>query len=150
MCFMSKLPQLPVELQNKKIAIFHHFFKDNCKGGGEKLILQIREYYGADLWVGGISWEAWGPEQAQKDKDFAGKVWDPRWKFVYLHKESKIPIWKHIKRQLFFLFSPKIKELLEYDIVIFSYGNISFVPERLKKYQKYQKQKKQTNFFTLF
>lgn len=145
------LPKLPEELQNKKIAIFHPFLKRDCKGGGEKLILQMREYYQADLWVGGIDWQAWGPEQAQKDPDFAGKVWDQRWRFEYLHKESKIPIWRHIKRQLFFLFSPKIKKLANYDIIIFSYGNISFVPQRVVKYQKSRDKKiNNSNFLNFF
>lgn len=116
--------------EKKKIAIFHHFLKGDCKGGGEKLILQMREHYGADLWVGGVDLEAWGKHLVDED-DFAKQTWDPRFRFEYLHKESKLPIWKHVKRQLFFLFSPKVKKLKEYDIVIFSYGNVAFVPGRV-------------------
>ena len=118
---------------SKKVAVFHHFFKGDCKGGGEKLVLQMREYYQADLWVGGVDLAVWGKENAQKDPDFVGKVWDERFGFFYLHEESHIPIWKHIKRQLFFLFSPKVRELANYDLVIFSFGNIAFVPQRLNK-----------------
>lgn len=116
-----------------KVAIFHHFLKGDCKGGGEKLILQMREYYEADLWIGGVDLSVWGKQNVSKDPDFVGKVWDERFGFFYLHQESEIPIWRHIKRQLFFAFSPKIKELLKYDLVIFSFGNIAFVPQRLAK-----------------
>lgn len=116
-----------------KIAIFHHFLKGDCKGGGEKLILQMREYYEADLWVGGVDLAVWGKQNVLKDPDFVGKVWDKRFGFFYLHTESQIPIWRHIKRQLFFAFSPKIRALLDYDLVIFSFGNIAFVPQRLAK-----------------
>lgn len=116
-----------------KIAIFHHFLKGDCKGGGEKLILQMREYYEADLWVGGVDLAVWGKQNVLKDPDFVGKVWDKRFNFFYLHTESQIPIWRHIKRQLFFAFSSKIRALLEYDLVIFSFGNIAFVPQRLAK-----------------
>ncbi len=115
-------------LSNLKIAIFHAFFKADTKGGGEKLILQIREHLGADLYVGGIDMEAWGPQKAEVD-NFAKQVWDPKFKFDYLHLEGKQPFWRQIKRQLFFLFSPKVKQLNAYDLVIFS-GNISFVPKR--------------------
>jgi len=119
-----------------KIAIFHHFLKGDCKGGGEKLVLQMREHYKADLWVGGVDLAVWGQQNAEKDPDFVGKVWDKNLNFFYLHEESQIPIWKHIKRQLFFIFSPKIKELANYDLVIFSFGNIAFVPQRLAKLTK--------------
>lgn len=122
-----------------KVAIFHHFLKGDCKGGGEKLILQMREYYEADLWVGGVDLAVWGKQNILKDPDFVGKVWDSRFKFFYLHEESQIPIWRHIKRQIFFAFSPKIKELANYDLVIFSFGNIAFVPQRLAKMKKQQK-----------
>ena len=122
-----------------KVAIFHHFLKGDCKGGGEKLILQMREYYEADLWVGGVDLAVWGKQNKAKDHDFVGKVWDSRFKFFYLHEESSIPIWRHIKRQLFFAFSPRIRALLDYDLVIFSFGNIAFVPQRLAKMKKQQK-----------
>lgn len=115
----------------KKIAIFHHFFKRDCKGGGENWILEMADHYQADIWVGGVDLEAWGPEMVEKDPGFAGRVWESGRKFVYLHTESKKPLWKHIKRQLYFLFSPKVRELKKYDLIIFSYGNIAFVPDRL-------------------
>jgi len=125
------------EVRNQpKVAIFHHFFKGDCKGGGEKLILEMREYYKADLWVGGVDLQVWGEQNVEKDPDFVGKVWDKRFGFFYLHEESTIPIWMHIKRQLFFAFSPKIHKLLNYDLVIFSFGNIAFIPQRLKKLEK--------------
>jgi len=123
-----------------KIAIVHAFFKADCKGGGEKLILQMREHYGADLMVGGYDQKSWGKDNT--DDYYAQKTHDERFKFDYLHKDSKIPIWKQLKRQLFFLFSPKINRLLNYDFVIFS-GNIGFFPRRLKK--KIQQREKYLN-----
>jgi glycosyltransferase involved in cell wall biosynthesis len=120
---------------NKKprIAIFHHFFLGHCKGGGEKLILQMKDELQADLWVGAIELDAWGKDKENLDT-FNQQLWNGTGKVQYLHQESNIPIWKYVKRQLFFLFSPKIKELANnYDIVIFSFGNIAFVPNRIKK-----------------
>ncbi len=119
-----------LKTKKPKIAIFHAFFKANCKGGGEKLILQLREELQADLWVGAIDMQSWGKHLAGKDY-FATKVWNIKEKFEYLHQDLKIPFLKQIYRQLNFLFSPKIEELKNYDIIIFS-GNIGFVPRRLK------------------
>lgn len=123
---------LEIDLTNKKIAIFHHFLLGHCKGGGEKLILQMRDHYKADLFVGSIDLGAWGQDQKNKD-DFAGQLWNGKGQVKWLARESNIPVWKYIKRQLAFCFSPVVKELAEYDIVIFSFGNIAFVPGRLKK-----------------
>lgn len=125
-------------LEGKKVAVFHHFFKADCKGGGESLMLKLREELGADLIVGGVDFSAWSKDI--KD-DFTNKVWDDRFGFTWLHEESRIPVWRLIKRQLFFRFSPKIKEIAnQYDLIIYSYGNFAFVPERVKKYNPNIKQ----------
>jgi glycosyltransferase involved in cell wall biosynthesis len=118
---------------NPKIAILHAFFKSDCKGGGEKLIFEIRDHYKADLYAGAIDLDSWGSKN-QKDS-FVKRLWDPRSQFTYLHEDSNLKIWKHIKRQLFFLFSPKIKDLEKYDIVIFS-GNIGNVSWRIHNPKK--------------
>jgi glycosyltransferase involved in cell wall biosynthesis len=115
----------------KKIAILHAFFKHDCKGGGEKLIFEIRNYYNADLFAGGVAIEVWNPENAKTDS-FVAELYNPKYNFDYLHTESLTRIWGKIKRQLYFAFSPKINLLKNYDIVIFS-GNIGLVPQRLKK-----------------
>jgi len=121
-------------MSKPKIAIFHHFFKGDCKGGGEKLILQLRQHLSADLWVGGIDRTQWGRDNAKTDLDFAGQIWDKDFRFEYLHTESTKPIWRQIKRQLAMAFSPKVKELANnYDIIIYSFGNIAFVPQRVKR-----------------
>ncbi len=120
--------------QKPKVAILHAFFKGDCKGGGEKLIFEIRDYYKADLYTGAIDLDSWSIENHPNDS-FVKRLWDDRFKFTYLHKDSHIPVWKHIKRQLFFLFSPNIKELENYDVVIFS-GNIGNVTWRLGKPKK--------------
>jgi glycosyltransferase involved in cell wall biosynthesis len=114
----------------KKIAVLHAFLKSDCKGGGERLIFEIRNYYKADLFVGAIGLDVWGKQNALSDS-FVKEVWRPEFKFTYLHEDAKNSIWMRLKRQLAFLFSPKINQLKDYDLVFFS-GNIGFVPARLK------------------
>lgn len=93
----------------------------------------MRDHLGADLWLGSFDSQNWSYEVKDKD-DFTRQLWNGRGRVVYLHEESKKPIWKYIKRQLFFMFSPKIRELAKnYDLVIFSFGNIAFVPQRIKQ-----------------
>lgn len=118
---------------NLKVAILHAFFKSDCKGGGEKLIFAMRDYYKAVLYAGAIDLINWNPNQ--KSDSFVQALWDPKYTFKYLHQESQIPFWKKIKRQLFFLFSPKIKELNNYDVVFFS-GNIALAQGRINKSKK--------------
>jgi glycosyltransferase involved in cell wall biosynthesis len=116
-------------LKTKKIAIFNAFFK--VGGGAEKLIFDMRNYYHADLFAGALDTTTFNPDRTKTDS-FAKALFDPNYSFTYLHSDSKIPLWYAIKRQLYFLLSPKIKQLTEYDIVIFS-GNIAFIPGRIKK-----------------
>jgi glycosyltransferase involved in cell wall biosynthesis len=117
-----------------KIGILHAFFKSDCKGGGEKLIFAIRDYYNAELYAGSIDLENWNPE-LRKNDSFVQALWNPKYKFEYLHQESSIPIWQKIKRQLGFLFSPKVKNLDQNDVVIFS-GNIALAQGRIKHAKK--------------
>ena len=117
-----------------KVGILHAFFKSDCKGGGEKLIFAIRDYYHADLYAGAIDLENWNPELRLNDS-FVQALWNPKYKFEYLHQESSLPIWRKIKRQLGFLLSPKIKELDQNDVVIFS-GNIALAQGRIKHAKK--------------
>jgi glycosyltransferase involved in cell wall biosynthesis len=121
-------------MSKPKIGILHAFFKSDCKGGGEKLIFAIRDYYHADLYAGAIDLENWNPE-LRKNDSFVQALWDPKYRFEYLHQESSIPIWRKIKRQLGFLLSPKIKELDKNDVVIFS-GNIALAQGRVKHSKK--------------
>jgi glycosyltransferase involved in cell wall biosynthesis len=110
-----------------KIAILHAFFRP--KGGGEKLIFDIRDYYKADLFTGAIDKKIWDPKNAKTDS-FIGRLYDKKYNFTYLHSDSQIPFWRKIKRQIFFRLDPKIKQLNNYDIVIFS-GNIAGVASRI-------------------
>jgi glycosyltransferase involved in cell wall biosynthesis len=112
-----------------KIAILHAFFKADCKGGGEKLVFELRDYYKADLWAGAVDTKGWSKDLVQTDS-FVAALWDKNYSFNYLHKDAQNPWWSRIQRQLYFLFSSKINELKNYDLVIFS-GNIGFVPFRL-------------------
>jgi glycosyltransferase involved in cell wall biosynthesis len=114
-----------------KIAIFHAFFKGDCKGGGEKLVLQLRNDLKSDLWLGAIDTQSWSKDGQDW---FSQQAWDANYKLFYLHNDSKIKIWKQIKRQLYFLFSPKINQLDDYDVIIFS-GNVGFIPRRLKNFK---------------
>ncbi len=123
------------KIQNTKykVAILHAFFKSNCKGGGEKLIFAMRDYYKADLYAGAIDLENWNPNQ--KSDSFVQALWNPNYSFKYLHHESQIPFWSKVKRQLHFMFSPIINELDNYDIVFFS-GNIALAQGRIKHPKK--------------
>jgi hypothetical protein len=122
-------PQVLQYKGNKKIAIFHHFFLGHCKGGGEKLILQMRDYYGADLFLGSIDSDAWGIMNKNQD-GFTKQLWNGKGKVIWLAEESKKPVWKYIKRQIAFLFSDEVRRLArDYDVVIYSFGNIAFVPQ---------------------
>jgi glycosyltransferase involved in cell wall biosynthesis len=118
---------------NLKYAILHAFFKSDCKGGGEKLIFAMRDYYKAALYAGAIDLINWNPNQ--KSDSFVQALWDPQYSFKYLHQESQIPFWKKIKRQLFFKFSPTVNELNNYDVVFFS-GNIALAQGRVTKPKK--------------
>jgi glycosyltransferase involved in cell wall biosynthesis len=117
-----------------KYAILHAFFKSNCKGGGEKLVFALRNHYQADLYTGAIDLENWDPENKKTDS-FVQALWDKKYKFKWLHQDSQIPIWGKIKRQMFFLLSPKVKELEQFDVVFFS-GNIAMAQSRLKRPKK--------------
>ena len=134
--------------RNKKIAIFHPYLNSYCLGGGgENLIFKMCEYLKADLWVGSVDFKSWGEKFAQKD-DFVKKLWNKKFDFHYLHQEFtfynyKLFFFKHIfqllaflKRFFFMRFSFKVKKMSQYDMVIFSYGNIFFLPRRLKKCKK--------------
>jgi glycosyltransferase involved in cell wall biosynthesis len=112
-----------------KVAVIHAFFVP--KGGGEKLIFDIRDHYQADLFTGAIDFEIWDKNKTDSDS-FAKALYDKNYNLVYLHEDSKIPFWRKILRQWHFLFNPKIKDLAKYDLVIFS-GNIAFVGARIKK-----------------
>ena len=120
--------------KNLKVAILHAFFKSDCKGGGEKLVFAMRDHYAADLYCGAIDLQNWNPAKQTNDS-FVQALWDPKYRFEFLHTDSSIPVWKKIKRQLGFLLSPKVKELDNYDVVIFS-GNIALAQGRLKKAKK--------------
>jgi glycosyltransferase involved in cell wall biosynthesis len=115
--------------EKPKIAIVHAFLKSDCKGGGERLVFDIRNHYEADLYIGGIGLDTWGSQNADKDS-FVKEIWKPGVNLFYLHEDSNLPVWRKIKRQLYFLFSPIIKKLNDYDVVIFS-GNIAFVVDRI-------------------
>jgi glycosyltransferase involved in cell wall biosynthesis len=119
-----------LELKPSK-AIFHAFLKGQAKGGAELLMFQLRDYLEADFWVGSMDFDGWDKEKFPNDP-FVQKFWNTKTSFKYLHRETHIPIWRHLKRQLFFLFSPKIKELAKFEVVIFQ-GNVSFVQRRLRK-----------------
>jgi hypothetical protein len=119
---------LQTQKTSRKVSILHAFFKSDCKGGGEKLIFAMRNYYKAVLYAGAIDLINWNPNQ--KSDSFVQALWDPQFVFKYLAQDSQIPIWKKIKRQLFFRFTPMINELNDFDVVFFS-GNIALAQGRI-------------------
>lgn len=119
--FRKKLPKL-------KIAVLHAFFVP--KGGGEKLVFDIRNYYNADLYTGAINTKIWDKEKISEDS-FTKALYDSKYTLKFLHTDVEIPYFGKILRQLMFWLHPQINELKKYDLVIFS-GNIGLVPGRLK------------------
>ena len=113
--------------RDTKIAILHAFFRP--KGGGENFTFDLRNHLHADLYAGGIDFDIWAREKVGQDS-FVTNLYHPDYRLTYLHEESNVPIWRKIKRQLYFKYSPKIKELNRYDAVFFS-GNIAGVAGRL-------------------
>jgi glycosyltransferase involved in cell wall biosynthesis len=114
-------------MKHLKIGYFHAFLKN--KGGAEKVAMDICNYYQADFIVGGFRPDLFGPE---KKDPFNKTLYNDIPFFDFLHVDAKIPVWRHIKRQLFFLFSPKIKDIAKYDVVLFS-GNVFWVQQRLRR-----------------
>jgi glycosyltransferase involved in cell wall biosynthesis len=110
-----------------RILIFYAFYKDY--GGAENMFFDLRDYYDADIFAGAINFQKVNPN---KSDFYSKKLFGSSFNTFYLHKDSKIPIWYAIKRQLYFLFSPKIKLALSYDFIIFS-GNVFWVQRRLRK-----------------
>lgn len=110
-----------------KLAVFHAFFTH--KGGGEKFVFSVRSHFKADLFASAINFNTYKPSGSDP---FSKDLFDKNYKLEYLHKDSSGSILRFIKRLFFFLFSPKIKKLLNYDIVLFS-GNVMFIQRRIKK-----------------
>ena len=123
----QQLP-LPEELKDKKIAFFHAFFRN--RGGAEEILLQMREYYNADLYTGALRWDVNNP---QKKDQFCQRLFDDKYVFDWLHLDGTIPGLYHLKRLLFMACSPRRKKLLDYDVVVIS-GNTSFIQGYLRKH----------------
>jgi glycosyltransferase involved in cell wall biosynthesis len=117
-------------LSRPRIAIFHAFFK--VKGGAEKLVFDLRNHLQADLFTGAINPSEFSPD---KQDSFSQELFHPKYTLEYLAKDSKIPFWYVLKRQLNFWFNPKVKLLKNYDAIIFS-GNVAFVQQRVKKFSQ--------------
>lgn len=116
---------------NKKIVIFHQSLKEKDKGGAEVLMLSVRDRLKADFWAGGYSKKAWD-KVFHPDQEIVQSLWNSDYNFQFLHQEKGNFVWRYIKQQLFFAFSPKVKELEKYDLILYSYGVINFIPSRLK------------------
>lgn len=112
---------------NNRVLIFYAFYKDY--GGAENMFFDLRDYYNADIFAGAINFQKVNPN---KPDFYSKKLFGSSFSTFYLHKDSEIPIWYAIKRQLFLLFSSKIKVALNYDFIIFS-GNVFWVQRRLRK-----------------
>jgi glycosyltransferase involved in cell wall biosynthesis len=115
-----------IKLEDKKILLFHAFLSNS--GGAEKVLIDMRNHFKGDIMIGGIRKDIFNKES---QNPFSKKLFDTEYKVEYLHNDSKIPVLRHIKRQLAFLFSPKINKIKDYDIIIFT-GNIFWVALRLR------------------
>lgn len=111
----------------KRHAIFHAFFSG--KGGAERFSFDLRNYFSADLFAGAVNFKYFHP---QKEDSFSKELFSPQYKLIFLHKDIEIPILRLVKRYFFFVFSSKIKKLLDYDTVVFS-GNVLFVQRRINR-----------------
>ena len=110
-----------------RLAVFHAFFYH--KGGGEKFVFSVRNHFNADLFASAINFKNYSPE---KNDSFSAELFDENYRLEYLHKDSGHTFFRFAKRLFSFLFSTKIKQLLNYDIVLFS-GNVMFVQRRLRR-----------------
>jgi glycosyltransferase involved in cell wall biosynthesis len=115
---------------NFNMAIFHAFFTH--KGGGEKFVFGVRAHFKADLFASAIDFKNYSPSG---NDTFSKDLFDKNYNLEYLHKDSGKSLFRLLKRLCFFLFSPKIKLLLNYNIVLFS-GNVMFVQRRLRRMMK--------------
>lgn len=113
-----------------RFAIFHAFF--NHKGGGERLVFDLRNHLKADLFASAINFNNYNTNA--KDS-FSRELFDNNYTLEYLHKDANNSILRLLKRLWFFLFSGKIIMLFEYDAVIFS-GNVMFIQRRIAKSKK--------------
>jgi glycosyltransferase involved in cell wall biosynthesis len=112
-----------------KIAIFQFFLTGSAIGGAERLMIDLKKHLGCDFWVGGLNVDTWSPQNNLNP--FVDDLFKSQGKVNYLHKDSKIPVWRVIKRLFNLKFNPKVGNMNQYDIIIFSFGNIFFLPQRL-------------------
>ena len=121
-----------------KLAIFHAFFTH--KGGGEKLVFELRNHFKADLFASAVNFNNYN---RSKNDSFVRDLFDNDYRLEYLHSDPDNSILRLIKRLYYFLFSSKVKLLLNYDAVIFS-GNILFIQRRLRKLINRKQSEKKT------
>ena len=108
-----------------KIAIFHSFLK--VKGGAEAMMVNIKEKYNGDFWTGSILTSEFNATKT----DFVNISLFGKGEFVAL-TEERTDIFYFPNRIWNLAFNQKIKELLQYDVVLFA-GNLWFVQTRLRK-----------------
>lgn len=127
----SKSKKACLKADSHRIAIFQAFLKGEAKGGAELLMFQLRDFLKADFWVSSYDYQGFKDFPGNQDP-FVRKLHDYPGGFKYWHLESKIPIWRYLKRYINFLLNPKIRKLKKYKTVIFQ-GNNFFVQRRLRK-----------------
>ncbi len=114
-----------------KIAIFQFYLMGSAIGGSERMMIDIKKHLGCDFWVGGMDVKTW--YGGDDNNPFAKELFETEGEVYYLHEESRIPVWRVFKRIWNLKFNPKVKGLNNYDLVIFNFGNIYFLPQRLDK-----------------
>lgn len=116
-----------------KIAVFSPVL-NSVKGGGEKLLLEIRDHFRADLVVGSIDLKFWGRERAGHDS-FVSLLWREGLGLHFLSHESRIPGWRRFKRKAVFRHARRVRMLDGYGLVIF-YDDPAHVPGRVRAARK--------------
>jgi glycosyltransferase involved in cell wall biosynthesis len=129
----SGQPEMYKKAAVKKVVVFNPVF-NAIKGGGEKLLLEMRNQFGADLLAGSIDFKAWGKENSGHDS-FVDLLWSKNLGFQHLVRESRIPGWRRLKRNIIFRFAPRVKHLNRYELVIF-YGDPAGIPCRIRSPKK--------------
>lgn len=113
-----------MDIKKSKIAVVHGFLL--FLGGGERLIMDLVKDLKAKFFTGFMS--------SEYKKHVEGTPYNvDNYDINVLHQESKIPVWRHIKRQIFLFTSTGF--LKEYDLVIYS-GNSVFSVFRTGKKTK--------------
>ena len=113
-------------MTRKTTAVFHAFFR--TRGGAERLVLDLRRHLPADLLTLAIDYRSWNANQP-KDS-FEIDLFDPDCSLHSFSRDAKLNGWRQLKRQFVARSRSVVKQLNQYENVIFS-GNVVGIAPRL-------------------